>query len=398
MRPQYFLKTALVVCLVGVALILCNPTGFAQQGKGPGGGGHTEAAVNNLSYPAVMIGGTVANPDAVPLESDLDALGETYSYGCDTPQTIGTTTYPNYSCIKTTGEWMTALECEAEPLCGGAPVSRIYWQKIPTSYWKAQETPSAPEVTVQYLDWADNLESKSWTTTSTVRVETTPFHDYTGEFEADGTTPVTKTGYQMWHVSGQGTDEVWGVRAGYLGEEGTAPTSVFAYDSPYSIIQTTQARINISKLEKGASACPTVYTPMVFSATWDGSGWGANTCTLRDEAYTAELNVGGKYVYGYNWAVRRDALKCEEWEGTSMAGWWRITFYTPGMTPAVRFDTALTGEFLSPPTVPAATDTPLVNIEAETGAFLYKPVVDPTNNLTYIDICLNSGKSGAGRK
>jgi len=160
--------------------------------------------------------------------------------------------------------------------------------------------------------------------------------------------------------------------------------------------------INISKLEKGASACPTAYTPSGFSGTWDGSGWGEGTCTLRNEAYTAELNVGGKYVYGFNWAVRRDALKCADWEGAPMAGWWRLTFYTPpngeSGPAAVLFDTALMDPYLSPPTVPPATDTPLVNIEAETGAFLYQPVVDPIKNLTYIDICLNSGKSGGGRK
>ena len=70
MRPQFFLQAALVACLVGVALILADPTGLAQQGpplgKG-GGGGHTEAAVNNLSYPAVMVG-AASRTDGRPVD------------------------------------------------------------------------------------------------------------------------------------------------------------------------------------------------------------------------------------------------------------------------------------------------------------------------------------------
>ena len=409
MRPHIILKATLIACLVLVGVMLAGQPALGQQGPPPGkggGGGETEAAVNNLSYPAVMIAGTVANPPAIPLEVDpaYNILGTHYSYGCDAPQLVGTTTYNNYSCMDASGGYLTAADCALVDVCVGKTVSRIYWQKKSTSYWKAEETPSGPGVTVQYLDWADNLESKSWTTTSTVRVETTPFHDHTVSLN-EGDTP-TKRGYQMWHVSGQGTDEVWGVRAAFEGEDGTLPTAVFAYDSRFTIIKTTEARLNISKLVNGSSPCPTAYTPTGsgFAGTWTGSGW-VGACTLKDEAYTAELNVGGKYVYGYNWPVRRDALKCDGWVGSSMAGWWRLTFYTPASgqsLPAVVFDTALTDPNLAPPTLPGADPDPLpppglVAAEADTG-FLYRPVVDKDKNLTYIDICIVAGGGGGGRK
>jgi hypothetical protein len=407
MRPQRFVKASLVACLVAAGLMLAGPA-FGQQGgppPGKGGGGHTEAAVNNLSYPAAMIGVTVSNPGATPLESTSDVFKATYSYGCDVPQTIGTTTYPNYSCIDAAGVYLNAADCAALDVCKDKTVSRIYWQKVPTSYWKAEETATPPLATVQYLDWGDNLESKSWTTTSTIRVETTPFADH-------GST-VLKHGYQMWHVSGQGTDEVWGVRAAFEGEDGTPPTAVYSYDHQYSILHTTQAMINFTKLSKGPATCPTVYVepPEYQALPWTGTSW-TGACSVKTEPYTAELNVGGKYVYGYNWTIRRDTLPTEcaalGYTATDLAGWWRLTFYTPGSTTpgagspaAVWFNVDLTGEYLAPPPAPLlVTPEELLLVAPEEGdtGDLYRPKVISASNLTYIDICIKSGGGGGGRK
>lgn len=393
MRPQRLVKASLVACLVAAGVMLAGPTGLAGQGKG-GGGGHTEAAVNNLSYPALLVGGVGSGP--VPLAATSHVLGKTYSYGCDKPELVGTFSYPNTSCVAQVGElttYLDAAQCTAEgAACYGYQVNRIYWQKVATSFWKAETTTGSPGVGADFLDWGDNLESKSWTTTSTIRVETTPFEDHTAAY--------LKRGYQMWHVSGQGTDEQWGLRV--LEDPATGePAAAYAYDSQYSIVYTGNARLNITKLSADASTCPTSHVASPYSGAWVNGGW-VGTCQLKDVGYTAELNVGGKYVYGYNWAIRRDTLPQCNGQVWNLAGWWRLTFYTPAgdvlfPNPAIP---------LMPPTLPTPeplTATSLAAVmaaateEGDTGP-LYVPVVDSLNHLTYIDICIKSGGGGGGRK
>ena len=115
-----------------------------------------------------------------------------------------------------------------------------------------------------------------------------------------------------------------------------------------------------------ADTCPGAYTPSPYGPTWDplASEW-SDTCLLRDTPFTAELNIGGKFVYGYNWRLKREVM-CPGW---SKAGWWRLTFYAP----TVLFDDAAVP--LAPPTLPPA--GPGVAVEP-TGT-LYRPVVDAAN-------------------
>jgi hypothetical protein len=405
MRPQLLVKAAIVACLVGAVIVLTGSAGFAQQGGPPpgkgGGGGHTEPGTNQLSYPAINIGSVgLGTIPAVPLDAaEPGGLGSTYSYGCDMLQLIGTTTYPNYSCIDALGNYLNAAACALQPGCGGKTPNRIYWQKTP-NFWKAEETTFTPGVSAQYVDWGDNLESRSWTTTSTIRVETTPFKDHSTDPLALGDT-TAKKGYQMWHVSGQGPDEQWGVRAEFVGDvDPSPPTGVYSYTHPYSIIKTANAMLNFHKLS-GPETCPAVYIDKypVGLGSWTGSSWdNLGGCSVKTEAYTAELNVGGKYVYGYNWTIRRDTLPATcPWPATALAGWWRLTFYTPNgsvvFSPTDIFDPLTT---LKPPPAPLAlpealvTSTGLVTLAEETSA-LYIPVVSTQYNVTYIDICIKSG-------
>jgi hypothetical protein len=217
----------------------------------------------------------------------------------------------------------------------------------------------------------------------------------------------------MWHVYGQGTNEQWGVRVSESAIEGAL--AVYGYDSPYSIIRTAAAKINFAKLSANADACPTAAQATPYTITeWNaGTGW-AGACTLKDEPYTAELNVGGKYVYGYNWTIKRDQLNPEVCGGVwAMAGWWRLTFYTPTTyaegvpTSDVFFDR---GDI---PTGPPDISTYLADVQYEavtlsaamaaaeeeggdTGP-LYAPVIDVAHNLTYIDICIVDGGGGGGK-
>ncbi len=348
-----------------LAVTLLAPSAAAQGG----GGGHTEKATANLSYPAAFTDATVTL-GGTPGDATLTgSLAETWSYGCAVPEAE----FPNTSCVLVDGTVMSYDECVLR--CGAAPVERIYWQRATGVTWQAESVPAGtPYWPATFLDWGDNLESVSWTTRSTVRVETTPFTTLLDPAlcavvpAADG----CRRGFQMWHVSGKGTDELWGVRA-----TDTEPPVPYAYESPYAIVHTATARLNLAKLEPGASACPSAYTPSPYSPTWDPllNEW-SGSCLLRDTPFTAELNIGGKFVYGYNWRLKRDVL-CAGW---NKAGWWRLTFYAPTVLFA---DAAIP---LTPPTLPPA--APAATATAEPGGTLYRPVIDVSNNLTYIDICI----------
>jgi hypothetical protein len=213
----------------------------------------------------------------------------------------------------------------------------------------------------------------------------------------------------MWHVSGQGITEHWGVRA-----TDAAEAFSFNYDSPFQIIKSTNARLNLTKMAAGDALCsmpgesePGDLPPAI--GDWDSveSEWGG-TCTLSDAPYSVETSVGGKYVYGYNWRMREVDLsnRCPGWLKT---GFWRLTFYAPD---DVIFDDAFAPNVAPPSSlaVPRVLPRngvfnlefpePVVVITSEEGEDegddrLYQPVIDSDNNLTYLDICI-VGKEGGG--
>jgi hypothetical protein len=376
---------------LGVAAAATLGVHAAPGGNGPGGNKPPTESSNNLSYPAIFTGTGVTLTGTEGAWTLNGVFPTSKSYGCAKPETIGTTEYPNTSCVSSTGVPMTYDACVAGP-CVGYDVDAIYWQKSADNAWQAQTLgPNLKPQFVVYLDWGDNLESVSWKTSSSIRVETTPF----------AAVDPTLLGFQMWHVSGQGPDEMWGVRGD--GADNPVP---YVYDSSYAIIHSAAARLNIAKLVDGTAACPTAgyETPPTVSTAWTKgvlSGSWSGLYTLRDIPYTAELNIGGKFVYGYNWQLQRDAVPTS----VSKAGWWRLTFYTENNL--VSSLDSIVFDVLSIPTTPPpgaapylpvqqATRTRGVSILADTGP-LYMPVVDTANNLTYIDICIVEGRSG-GKK
>lgn len=231
-----------------------------------------------------------------------------------------------------------------------------------------------------------------------------------------------KIGMQMWHVSGQGITEHWGARAGDVG-----PFDSFNYDTPYQIVKSTKARLNLTKLAPETAVCsapggnPGDDPPVVTS--WNGSGWDG-TCQLHDEVYSVETSVSGKFVFGYNWRMRDVDLATVcgvDWQET---GFWRLTFYAPEGD--VIFDDAAAPD-VAPPAVPVALralprtsfisadpvatvpellaklepEPVLMSAEAESedpseDDRLYRPVVDVEHNLSYIDICIVADTQGGG--
>jgi len=346
---------------------------------------------NNLSYPAIHTSTTGGASEAFS--------GTDFVWGCAQPDGD----YPNTACVDADGAPLTPEECLASggPCAGFLGVlEQIYGQKIAANVWGAEtlgteigEAVTEISIPASYVDWGDNLESTTWNTNSIIRVETTPFADLS-TLTFPYLTTESMLGYQMWHIFAQGPDEQWGVR---VTNNGTAP---YTYQTQYPIINTNKARLNITKVAGGV--CPEDGSKPVNldSLTWttDGDGhgtWGGSEqlVLLYDIPYTVELNVGGKYVYGYNWQLRRDEKDGLE----DKSGWWRLTFYTPDDPSSVVFSNST---ITAAPPIPAAGPLPSIAAviaaeEGDTGP-LYKPVVKSTPNLTYLDICIAEQTGGGG--
>jgi hypothetical protein len=369
---------------IAVALAVTASVAFAQGKKPPGG----ETAVNNLSYPAVELGGA-ASPASAFFTVTTPELGKTFSYGCPDPAVDAE--YPNFSCVSADGKtFYTAEQCMGTGMpCAGVQVDRIYWQKTTANDWSSDTIDGGLTYEATHIDWGDNLESQTWWSTAAIRVETTTF--------GFGQASPLQRGIQMWHVYGQGQTEMWGARAD---EEASLP---YVYDATYAILHTMNARLNIAKMTT-PEACPTTPStgPYLPQGNWtytpSGGYWQQALFTLYDVPYSPELNIGGKYVHGFNWQLRRDTVPTS----VGKTGWWRLTFYSRnlGTSPAVTFPSPVENIVLdAPESVPAYPSLlGLTAAEAESGP-LYRPVViGEPDHLSYIDICIADSKGGGGKK
>ncbi|MDT8069136.1 MAG: hypothetical protein ROO76_13305 [Terriglobia bacterium] len=395
------MKKVELLVVFALFFFLCIPA--YPQGEPP-----TSESTMNLSYPANFY--VTASQTGTIGDYTLGGIFPTaMSYGCEVPELIGTTTYPNTSCVGTEGmpDSYDACLTKCSGLDSAATVERIYWQKDPVNKWQAGYNVSSTALPVNYIDWGDNLEGKTWPV-QVIRVETNTF----------SLLPVgdSRTRMDMWHVFGQGTNELWGLHA----TDTETPKAYIYLDSasavnwPYAVNVTAKARLNITKLESTSSACPvsgtgvsqSPYTPQwIFNPTSGTGQWGTAPVFQFDALYGAELNIKGSYVYGYNWNLRSMNT-----QGVLKPGWWRLTFYTSD--DSIDFNTWLPssmelGDTLAPPV--DLTTTPvedpgdiaaLVDAKAEeggdTGLPLYVPIVDKDNNLTYLDVCIKAGNAGGG--
>ena len=408
---------------LAAALVALSGPGFAAKGgiPGPPSGGET---ANNLSTPGLQTqsANSIGANWSVPGEA---VLGEHYSYGCDAEEAYDEFKYPNTSCVDELMDpttYYTAEQCvEVGMPCEGfesADLSRIYWQKVEVNEWWADDEGISPNpANVAYVDWGDALEAVSWNERSVIRVETQPWSSTIAGFDpADATCAGAasdpaidcKVGFQMWHVSGQGITEHWGVRATDSNE-----AISWNYDSPFQIIKTSVARLNLTKMAAGSAQCsdpggnPGDDPPEI--GAWDSTNaqWGG-TCTWYDDVFTVETSVGGKYVFGFNWRMQNVDLDSICGPGWLKTGFWRLTFYSPEdvlFTGHTEADPILN---VAPPSVPAAVRAlpaaafndvlapdPDEDPEEEDDR-LYAPVIDPVNNLTYIDICIVGKSQGGG--
>lgn len=404
-RAQLLVIFAMVV---GCAL-LCIPA-FAQ-GEGEVTSG------TNLSYPAHFVG-PVLQTGTIGTYNFGGSLGNGMSYGCEVPETIGTTTYPNTSCVVATATGFTAqthADCVSRctALDPAKPVERVYWQKNSANTWQGGFANVAPpfSLPVEYIDWGDNLEGRTWPV-QVLRVETNTFSTMP---EIIALQPNPRTRFDMWHVFGQGTNELWGAHA----TDSDLAAAYFYLDAnnalnwPYGVNVSPAARLNISKLETGSSTCPatgtgvsqqTLYTPAWTLDPVTGKGHWATVAFETDMLYGAELNIKGSYVYGYNWNLRSMNTG-----STPKPGWWRLTFYTSDnsidfnawQSPLIAgYDTFAPPVDLETTTEVDPSVAALIDAKTEeggdTGLPLYVPQVSTQYNLTYLDVCIKSGNAGGG--
>lgn len=407
-----------------VSMLLFSSGGFGAKGgiPGPPNNPGEESAGNRLSYPALLVPGISIAPFFLVEEGEL---GVTYSYGCEGTESLEQFEYPNISCVDNLadpGIYYTAAQCTAvDGKCEGKAVDRIYWQKEEANDWSAQATGVSDglPLTVRLVDWGDSIEVVNWNENSVLRVETQPFADLAQDSldelpEVPLGETQTQVGFAMWHVSGQGITEQWGVR---VTEDDTGLQGLpYVYHSPYAIINAGTAELYLSKLFREAAddpdyACPEMGgdQPPMYPIDYPfegpvfepGEGW-SGACNLPVVAYTLEQSVSGKFVHGYNWRMGElsnplPLADCGDttWQKT---GWWRLTFVPNGGAERMQFDAAAT---TTAPESPVAEPSDMFSLladdsEDETEGTLYAPVVSADDNLTYIDICIVKKAKGGG--
>lgn len=240
-------------------------------------------------------------------------------------------------------------------------VDGINWflQQDEFNLWQAENlltgALTGPRVVVDSIDWGDNLEAKDWSLTSIIRTEVVLFKNL-GSLEFP-----PMTGFEMKLLYGKGTSEMWG-------------TNTSSYQSSKSTIYSGCARLTIQKMVQpkgstqnavwnaalgkweGADAGAVLFNGGVWEAL-DGPGY-----------YSAEINIPGKIIYGYNWKTR---------DLNAGAGTYRLTFSLDGMNgtghPPLTLNTFFT-EGISG----------IISTKGTGGI----PAINFSDNLTYIDINL----------
>jgi len=235
---------------------------------------------------------------------------------------------------------------------------------------------------VDRIDWGDNLESVDWYLNSKVRTEVVLIEDLDDGVGEPSAFELTQ--YEMRHLWGLGIDEMWGLST-LAGNVETiyppAQATVYSHCARFLIQRLTEDRdspnLLVSWDETTGQWTGTVNQPIYNEAVWTGGD--------GPEYYSAEINVKGKIIYGYTWNV----LRLNDGEGD-----YRLTFVLDGTCSAglnTYFDV---NTQIDLPVETEATTEASAEEEPVGGAV---GVVDPVNNLTYIDVRILP-KKGGGKK
>jgi len=250
-------------------------------------------------------------------------------------------------------------------------IDGVTWflQQDELNEWQAASADwSAAPVDVTTIDWGDNLEAHPWTIKSLVRTEVVLFQDISA---------APMTGYEMYHISGEGTTEVWGTNGvTYQSNEATVYSGVARYTiqklevDPYDSV--TGLPVDNVTLGLSWNAATGVWDGPVGAMLYNSAVWEAEGVTgkILASIYSSETNIPGKIIYGYNWNLKRS---------NDGVGFYRITFSLDadgGHNGEIPCNTFFTG------------DTSVKFSENVEGGGI--GVIDTVKNLTYIDVLITA--------
>lgn len=254
-----------------------------------------------------------------------------------------------------------------------------FLQQDPLNEWQAGNVDAVAAelgpIAINMVDWGDNLEARDWTERDRVRVELVLWK-FLDEV------PVELDSFVMAYLDGEGPDEMWG-------------TNTQTFPSPDATVYSGCARLVIQKLiEPDDGSEPIVLwdpvlrqwvldaeAPVYSSAVYEGGDEGPTA------AYSAEINVGGKVIYGYNWNVRNVS---------SGPGLYRLTFALDDLADGA--PVALNTFFTEDTFVKVSEEEEAIAEEepdeGDTGGGV--GYIDVENNLTYIDVRIIAKGTGHG--
>jgi hypothetical protein len=263
--------------------------------------------------------------------------------------------------VEYTGPYTGLTAAEIAALEASGP---WYAQKTEGNTWQADYLTNQT-VDVTYVDWGDIIESNNPKVGRPFRVEVQLYKllNPWDEFQPGVN---SMTGYVMAMLANPSSpNEVQG--------NNTVP-----YEGNLATVVSNLWKLRIQKCGDAIPEETDLY--------WNVDRWVSPTITCTDEpiSFAVELNVGGKLIYGAStggWKVKT-------------AGWYRITFYGPPTT-NLSLVGAVVADYDDFDSAPVE-EPVLAAEEGETGAAT--PVVDSTNNISYVDVLAVAGGGGGGGK
>ena len=307
--------------------------GGGPGGGGSGGGGGGEHFGNNLSNPAIWSDGVAK-------------------------ELRGTFGSPDFN-----GDSLTVADVD------------WYLQQDQHNEWQAETLDAVADgimpFSVDQIDWGDNLEARDWPASSQVRVETVLYQDMSAD---------AMTGFEMRSLFGEGSTEMWGANGvPYSTDDADAATD--PRKSAVATVYSRCARLTIQKLiGTRENPGPLAWDPEL--GQWTGNieppdfNRGVWEAGEGPGGYSAEINVRGRLIYGYNWRVA-------QLHPVDTAGDYRLTFSVDGLGPdptPAHCDVALNTDLSAATILPGGGEGQ--------GAV---PAIDTLNNLTYIDVRILPG-------
>jgi fibronectin type 3 domain-containing protein len=305
----YYVVTSFVPALPEVESVASGEVAATTSQAGGSGGGDEGGDTgygNNLSFPLIFADGYGL--------TGLKIAGTWPGVGPFT--TLPTFDY-NTGLRPLSTETLTAFpffDSKSAVSIGGI----VYYPQATASTWQAEWRNNATGATLQALvDWGDALLSRTYTTSSIVRIETALKQDATVPGVTD-----TMSAYKMALLSGQGITENQG-------------TDKSIYASAARNIYAINARLKIEKIATDGGADVLIFNKAIwegFGAVEEGGGGGGGGSggAPTASAYSAELNVGGSLVYGYNFRIGQVTGVADK------TGQYRITF---SLDPEVKLGT-----------------------------------------------------------